>query len=436
MVQCIQEQGGYMAKISREQVVGLGALGTFFVLFGLSSMHEQPSVAQAALTLLNNPRESALYQTIPPETDTPTPELSTATATPTPSLEDPTLTPTPTSENSTSTPTPTATTTPENQTPIPTETNSSRFSVNVFDATFRPVKDLPVYIQKENPPEIATLHTNLIGHASAEVADGQTITISTEGPNNVADALYFLETNSETFNQVIVSHDEGEHLSTSASLTTADQPIYASAAYLNEEPTATPDDPTATPIVTNTPSPTETPQGPTATPAPTPESSPLAPDLFIGGVVMADVIAVDSNPDGTSVEVTDFDSSGSITLDRADLNLTHSSGFHATTSVAQNGNYDVTVYSAEPDTDGFTLSVTTNGSVATARIEPEIFTSGSLDLNTAIVAQAIENGQGNQAQLPISVDRDNNGVPEQTLTVPAEVTEVESFSLFLPSVKR
>lgn len=428
-----------MGRISKESVLGLGALGTFLALTGLSYMHDQPSVAHAALAAMNNPRESSLFQTVPPETDTPTPELSTATPTPTSTLEDPTLTPTPTTENSTPTPTPTAT--PEGATPVPTASTQSRFSANAFDANHQPVQDLPIYVQKENPAGITTLHTNSAGNASVQLENGQTVKVSTQGPNTVEEAVYLLETMSSSFEQVTVSHDEGDHLTSSATLLTSEHAVQTSSLRTNaEEPTATPDA-TETPTSTDTPSPTETPEGPTATPTatatpegPTPEPTPFAPDLIIGGVVMTNAISVDSSPDGTEVEVTDFDSSGSITLTRADIIKT--AGFAATSANSGASDYDVTVFSKEPDADGFTLSVTTDGSTARANIEPGIFSSGSLTLNTAEVARAIANGQEGQAQLPISVDQNNDGIPEQTGAVPAEVTEEEVYEVFLPSVKR
>lgn len=85
-----------MSRLSREQWIGSGAFALFLTLTGLAGGDKQPSVAHAALNMLNNRPEGFLMQTIPPlPTDTPTPIFTpeiTPTKTP---LPPPTDTPTP-----------------------------------------------------------------------------------------------------------------------------------------------------------------------------------------------------------------------------------------------------------------------------------------------------------------------------------------------------
>lgn len=125
-----------MSRLSREQLIGSGAFALFLTLTGLTGGDKQPSVAHAALNILNNrPPEHTLMQTIPPvpteyaPTLTPTPP-TVPTVGPTNTPEGATLTPTPgmpPTEGATIAPTSqefTPTPTPLNQdmTPTPTST--------------------------------------------------------------------------------------------------------------------------------------------------------------------------------------------------------------------------------------------------------------------------------------------------------------------------
>ncbi len=399
-----------MSRFSREQLVTSGALAFFLALTGLAGGDNQPSVAHAALNLLNNrPSERVLMQTIP----APTEYAPTLAPTPVqPPTVEATFTPTP---PSVPTEAPTLTPTPE----LPGYT-TSEIGAHLTDAENLPLADLPIYVRREIPAGIIAVNTDNFGSINQIIQNGQTAEIFTQGPNSIADARYALTTNSSLFNTVTVAHEEGEHLATSMEFSTDVNPATRNLAQLTEI-TPTPTTSGGNPIATETPTPTPI------------IDLPL--NFIVDGGVTTDTISIGISPDDIEVEVTDFDSAGSITFNSPDatpLNRTNTSAAGTTTE-----NYEVTIFSAAPDADGFTLSVTTGGSSATTEIESTVFSSGELMFNTSEVAQAIANQQDGIAQLPVTIDYDNDGTPDQEMTLPADTIEDSAdHVLFLPLIHR
>ncbi len=436
--------------LRREQLIGAGLLSALMAFVGMSYGADQPSVAHAALNVINN-RSSIgreFNQTIPDPTDTPTTEAATPTPTvSTPTPEAPTATAT--SEQQADV---TATPTPAEPTATPTVDHSqdtySIISVTVYDRNNQPVADEPITIHKEDPQQDSMSTTGIEGSVSEAFLDGQTASLSTTGPNMVEKAVYTVDTNNQLFNKIVLTHEEGEHLTSSVEVSTThqsalqlrgagaydDEPTATPAATATEEPTAT-QAPTQNPESTATTAPTETPDlTPTPIITPTPDQSsptPLPINLDISGVVLSDTIGLNSSPDGTHVEVSDFETSGELSLSSNEL-----VGAAEATSLAT-ADYDITVAATTGDADGFTLSVGfADGTTTKSFISPDSFSSGSISLNTREVAAAIEQSHGADVNIPIAIDTNGDGSPDTHTQLPAEIEKPveEKNYLYFPLI--
>lgn len=414
-----------MRTLTREQLLGAGLLSGLMAFVGMSYGADQPSVAHAALNVVNNRASIAreFGQTIPDPTETPTPEI-------------PLLIPTATSDESAATPTPNGPT----ATPDHAQDTYSQLNVVVFDSANQTMAEEPIRVKKEFPIQDEEIATDLVGNLTQTFLDGQTASLSTEGPNGILRAEYAFHTNNQLFNQVSLSHESGDDLASSLVVSTTHQSqLQAEAAEVLDDPTATPA-PTSTPAETATPAPTGEQPTPDVTPtpvvSPTPDQSnptPLPINLEIAGVVLTDTIGLDSSPDGTHVEVTDFETSGSVSLSSGEL-----VGAAAIDSPAR-ANYDITVAASGADPDGFNLSVGfADGSMATGFVSPEAFSTGSLVMNTLDVGSAIANSPDGTIDIQVAIDTNGDGLSDATAHIPAEVQKPgeQKNKVYVPFVQR
>ena len=127
---------------------------------------------------------------------------------------------------------------------------------------------------------------------------------------------------------------------------------------------------------------------------------------------------------GVSAEVTDFETTGSVSLERNPTTI----------SAAEAGASDdaeVVIFAQEEDADGFGVEITTSSGVtAIANIPASMFTTGDrISINTATIDDRLQN-------VPVVI-RDEDGVAEQPQTIPAVVTDPDgkqTTTIFLPIV--
>ena len=129
-------------------------------------------------------------------------------------------------------------------------------------------------------------------------------------------------------------------------------------------------------------------------------------------------LAIAEQPQGVSVQIDDFETNGSVTLQRPETATA------ANQEAAQATSSEVIIFTSAEDNDGF--SITINGK-QTVQIDNTNFSAGTLSF------QPERDYNSQTGQLSVSIDIDNNGVPEQKVSIPVE-GEVDSIQTFLPLV--
>lgn len=360
-----QYGGGIMRTLTREQLLGAGLLSGLMAFVGMSYGADQPSVAHAALNAVNNRASSAreFGQTIPDPTETPiaTPENSE----PTPTVPPIPMDETPTSVPATETPA-NPTPTPENgPTPTPADVQQS-IGVVVFDAQEAVVSDVSVHLERQNPTLILNDVTNDDGTFTLDsFAPGiSSLELSTEGPNEGTRAEYAFENASGSYAEAVVSHNEGEDLSSTMHISFTEPVKAAGVGQPASEVTAT---------------------------------------------VGLNSLSLRALPENMEVSLTDFEVNGTLSYQPL-TGAVQSASSDSASQWQREGKFAVSAQ--EADADGFGIDITqADGDKVTAVIDSSQFMTGTLVFDAAQAGTTLE----------IQKDTDGDGIPDTTVHIPAEI---------------